>query len=224
MTRDERLLAYVDGELAGEELATFEAEIATDPDLAAEVEKHRGLAGRLAVARAERAEVAGQGKSKPKPKAKSKAGSAPQRPPLSILHWAAIVVGLAAGVAAGIAGGRYLWPEQGSVIATDGVLTASGDLEHALSGQLGAEKGPVTTPTTFRTARGRLCRTFTSAPDNLAGVACRQIDGGWVLQTTTVLGLPGAMPRAVEAAVDGLMAGVPLDTAAERAARDKGWK
>lgn len=222
MNRDERLLAYVDGELAGEELATFEAEIAANPELAAEVEKHRGLAGRLAAARAERAEVAGQGKSKAR--SRPKAPAAPPRPQLSVLHWGAIVVGLAAGVAAGISGGRYLWPEQGSVIATDGMLTASGALERALSGQLGAEKGPVTTPTTFRTARGRLCRTFTSAPDNLAGVACRQIDGGWVLQTTTVLGLPGAMPGAVDAAVDGLMAGVPLDTAAERAARDKGWK
>jgi hypothetical protein len=216
MTLDERLLAYVDGELAGEELTKFEAEMAVDPRLAAEVDKHRGLATRMAAARAERAEAAGQGKSKP--------GRAPPRARLGGLHWLAIVVGLAVGVAAGLAGGRYLWPQEGSVVATDGVLTAAGPLETALDSQMSDQKGPVTVGASFRTARGRYCRTFRSRPDSLAGLACRQGDGGWALQTVTVLGASDAMPRAVLTAMDGLISGVPLDEAAERAARDKGWK
>ena len=52
MTLDERLLAYVDGELTGEELVKFEAEMAADPRLRDEVDKHRGLNARLAAARA----------------------------------------------------------------------------------------------------------------------------------------------------------------------------
>jgi hypothetical protein len=224
MTLDERLLAYVDGELAGEELAKFEAEMAADPRLAAEVDKHRGLAARMAVARAERAEVARQGKSK-LGEGRSKAGRAPApaRARLSLLHWAGIVLGLLAGTAAGIAAGRYAWPEQGPLVAADGMLTAAGGLKEALDSQFTDQKGPVTVGATFRTAKGRYCRTFRSRPDGLAGLACRQSDG-WVMQTTTVLGPTDAMPRAVLTAMDGLISGVPLDEAAERAARDKGWK
>ena len=216
MTLDERLLAYVDGELAGEELARFEAEMAADPRLAAEVDKHRGLAARMTAARAERAEAAGQGKLK--------VGKAAPRAWRGGLQWLAIVVGLAVGVAAGLAGGRYLWPQEESVAVTDGVLTAAGPLEAALGSQMTDQKGPVTVGASFRTARGRFCRTFRSRPDNLAGVACRQGDGGWALQTVTVLGPSDAMPRAVQTAMGGLISGVPLDEAAERAARDKGWK
>jgi hypothetical protein len=139
---------------------------------------------------------------------------------------------LVAGVAAGVAGGRYAWPEQGSVTARDGVLSASGALETALTNQLAGQPGRVNVGLSFKTATGRYCRTFQSAGDRLAGVACRQPDG-WAIQTTTVFSpkptpayrtAASPTPTAVLAAVDGLIAGVPLDTAAERTARDKGWK
>ena len=229
MTLDERLLAYVDGELSGDELAKFEAEMAANPRLKDEVEKHRGLNARLAAARAERAELTGRNAGKGAKSAKSarsaKAGAAGPSSPrvrLSPWTWLAILGGLSIGIAGGLAAGRYAWPEPGPLIAANGMLTAAGDLNVALTDQLTDQKGPITIGQTFRTAKGRYCRTFRSTPDRLAGLACRQSDG-WVMQTTTILGQPDVMPRAVLAAADGLIVGAPLDEAAERAARAKDW-
>jgi hypothetical protein len=226
MTLDERLLAYVDGELTGEELVKFEAEMAADPRLKDEVEKHRGLNARMAAARAERADMA-RAAAKGSKGAKSGSGAAiaraAPRVQLSVWHWTAILAGLAVGIAGGLAAGPYVLPPTGPVIAEGGVLTTAGDLDSALTNQLIGQTGPVTIGASFRTAKGRYCRTFRSTPDRLAGLACRQSDG-WVLQTATVLGPPDVTPRAVLTAVDGLMAGAPLDQAAERAARARDWK
>ena len=225
MTLDERLLAYVDGELTGEELAKFEAEMAANPRLKDEVDKHRGLNARLAAARAERADMAraaakgAKGQKGARPPAKA----APPRVPLSGWHWAVILAGLAVGIAGGLAAGRYAFPPTGPVVADGGMLTTAGDLNVALTNQMTGQKGPVMVDATFRTAKGRYCRTFRSTPDRLAGLACRQ-SGGWVLQTATVLGAADVMPRAVLKAVDGLMVGAPLDETAERTARAKDWK
>jgi len=225
MTLDERLLAYVDGELTGEELAKFEAEMAANPRLKDEVDKHRGLNARLAAARAERADMAraaakgAKGQKGARPPAKA----APPRVPLSGWHWAVILAGLAVGIAGGLAAGRYAFPPTGPVVADGGMLTTAGDLNVALTNQMTGQKGPVMVDATFRTAKGRYCRTFRSTPDRLAGLACRQSEG-WVLQTATVLGAADVMPRAVLKAVDGLMVGAPLDETAERTARAKDWK
>jgi len=224
MTLDERLLAYVDGELSGDELAKFEAEMAANPRLKDEVEKHRGLNARLAAARAERAELIGRSAGKGAKSAKAgAAGPSSPRVRLSAWTWLAILGGLSIGIAGGIAGGRYAWPEPGPLVAANGMLTAAGDLNVALTNQLTDRKGPITIGQTFRTAKGRYCRTFRSSPDRLAGLACRQSDG-WVMQTTTILGQPEVMPHAVLAAADGLIVGAPLDEAAERAARAKDWR
>jgi hypothetical protein len=228
MTLDERLLAYVDGELSGEELKLFEAEIAADPRLKDEVEKHRGLAARLATAYAPVLDEKVPGRLK----AAARARTPGAKRGMGLPQWAAMAACLVAGVAAGVAGGRYAWPEQGAVTARDGVLSASGALETALTTQLASQAGPVKVGLSFKTATGRYCRTFESAADRLAGLACREPDG-WAIQTTTVVSpkatpayrtAASATPPAVLAAVDGLIAGVPLDAAAERAARDKGWK
>jgi hypothetical protein len=224
MTLDERLLAYVDGELTGEELVKFEAEMAADPRLKDEVDKHRGLNARMAAARAERADMA-RAAAKGAKGGRARAAAAPAAPrvQLSVWHWLAILGGLAIGIGGGLAAGPYVLPPTGPVIAEGGVLTTTGDLNSALTNELIGQKGPVTIGTSFRTAKGRYCRTFRSTPDRLAGLACRQTDG-WVVQTVTVLGQPDVMPRAVLTAVDGLMVGAPLDQAAERAARAKDWK
>ena len=223
MTLDERLLAYVDGELTGEELVKFEAEMAADPRLKDEVDKHRGLNARMAAARAERADMARAAAKGGKGRARVAVTPAAPRVQLSVWHWLAILGGLAIGVGGGLAAGPYVLPPTGPVIAEGGVLTTTGDLNSALTNQLVGQKGPVTIGTSFRTANGRYCRTFRSTPDRLAGLACHQSDG-WVVQTVTVLGAPDVMPRAVLTAVDGLMVGAPLDQAAERAARAKDWK
>jgi len=226
MTLDERLLAYVDGELTGEELVKFEAEMAANPRLKDEVDKHRGLNARMAAARAERADLARAAAKGAKGKKGARVpatAAAPPRVQLGAWHWAAILAGLAVGIAGGLAAGLYAFPPTGPVVADGGMLTTAGDLNVALTNQLTGQKGPVMVDATFRTAKGRYCRTFRSTSDRLAGVACRQSEG-WVLQTATVLGAGDLMPRAVLKAVDGLMVGAPLDEAAERTARAKDWK
>jgi hypothetical protein len=102
-----------------------------------------------------------------------------------------------------------------------------------LTSQLASQTGPIKLGLTFRTAAGRYCRTFQSPADRLAGLACRE-PGGWTLQATARMAPEQVQGEyrtagsdtagAVLAAVDGLIAGAPLDAAAERAARDSGWK
>jgi hypothetical protein len=177
----------------------------------------------MAAARAERADKARAAAKGAKGRSRGAAAPVAPRVQLNVWQWAAVLAGLAVGVAGGLAAGPYVLPPTGPVVATGGVLTTAGELDSALSNQLIGQKGPVTIGATFRTAKGRYCRTFRSTPDRLAGLACRQSDG-WVLQTVTVLGPPDVTPRAVLTAVNGLIVGAPLDEAAERAARTRDWK
>lgn len=226
MTRDERLVAYADGELSGEQLAQFEAELAADPGLAQAVEGHRALARRLSAAYAPVLD-------EPVP---SRLTSAVRQQPVARRgppQWAAMAACLVAGVAAGVGLARFSGPQPGPLLARDGVLTAAGPLETALTAQLAAQTGPIKLGLTFKTSAGRYCRTFQSPEDRLAGLACRE-PGGWTLQATARMAPQQAQgeyrtagsetPGAVLAAVDSLIAGAPLDAAAERAARDSGWK
>jgi hypothetical protein len=135
-------------------------------------------------------------------------------PRLGLPQWAAMAACLVLGVFAG----RLALPTQ----------TA---LDRQLSSGLAAEDGPIRIGLTFKDKVGRYCRTFQSDPDRLAGLSCRE-GGRWRLQAAAAFA-PAAsdyrtagsgIPTAVLAAVDDLRAGDPLDAAAERAARDHGWK
>jgi anti-sigma factor RsiW len=226
MTRDERLVAYADGELSGDQLAQFEAELAADPGLAQAVERHRALQRRLSAAYAPVLDepVPSRLTSAVRPQPAARRGPPP---------WAAMAACLVAGVAAGVALSRYAGPQAGPLVARDRGLVATGSLETALTSQLASQTGPIKLGLTFRTAAGRYCRTFQSPADRLAGRACRE-PGGWTLQATARMAsaqIQGEYrtagsdtPGPVLAAVDGLIAGAPLDAAAERAARDAGWK
>jgi hypothetical protein len=111
-------------------------------------------------------------------------------------------------------------------------MVAQGELAHALDTQLASAQasGAATRiGVSFAAADGRFCRTFDSAA--VAGLACHG-DAGWQLMLTA----PGAGPAASElrqaasgdphvlATAQELMAGEPLDAAAERRARDSGWR
>jgi len=234
MTLDERLIAYVDGELSGDELKLFESEMAADPRLAGEVEKHKTMAARLALAYAPVIDEKVPGRLKAaargRPAAKGRA-----RAQVPWMQWAGMAAGLAIGVAAGIAGGHFAWPQQGPLVTRDdGVLVAGGTLKAALTDDLGTQAGPMRAGLSFKTAAGRYCRTFQSGADRIAGVACRHGED-WVMQTTTAFRAPAGptpayrtagneTPAAVLMAVDGLIAGAPLDAAGEKAARARGWK
>jgi hypothetical protein len=222
MTREEILIAYVDGELDAAERARFEAELAEDPALAGAVARHRQLAERVSAAYAPVLE------EPVPPQLLAVAAAANDRGGRARLApWAAVAASLVMGVLAG----RALWPQSGPVAMADGGLEARGQLARALTANLAADAGPVKVSLSLKTADGRYCRTFESAADRLAGLACR--DGGrWRLRTLTAWSPPpatayrqagSATPPEVLAAVDALAA-EPLDAAAERAARAKGWR
>ena len=164
MTRDERLIAYVDGELDAAARAAFEAEMAADPALAAEVALHRGLAARVGAAYAPILDepVPAQLVAMASAANDARPGWMRLGPPA----WAAMAACLVVGVLAG----RLAWPQPGPLVARDGALTARGELAGALTTQLAAEPGVVKVGLSFRAADGRYCRTFQSARERLAGL------------------------------------------------------
>lgn len=225
MTPDQRLLAYIDNELTPDERSLFEADLAADDRLAGEVAKHRGLSARIAAAYAPVATES------PPARLKIAAGAAI----LAGGHrfgWLELA-GLAAALAVGVTAGALFWPEPGALVTRGGVLIARGDLDKILTTALAAQGGPIKVGLTFKTKAGHYCRTFQSAPDRLAGVACRD-QGHWLTRTVTALSPPPAtpagpaadtaIPPAVQASVDAIIDGTPMDASAERATRDRGWK
>jgi hypothetical protein len=221
--RLERVMAYVDGELDGPARAAFEAEMAADPRLAADVNAHRGLAAQLGRAYAPvlnetvplRLALAAQTANEPK---------VLRRP---WLPWAA----MAACLAVGAVGGRMsLPPPKAGVVGSE--LSGRTELARALDRGLAAEPGDIRIGLTFRNGQGRYCRTFQSGPDRLAGLACRE-DAGWRLLTATAWApaqgpayrtAASDTPPAVLAAVDQAISGESLDAAQEKAARDARWR
>jgi hypothetical protein len=224
MSRDETLIAYVDGELDAAERARFEAEMAGDPALARAVERHRSLAARVNAAYASVLD------ERIPPQLLAVAAAAndrKSRPAAAFAPWA----GIAASLLVGVLAGRALWPTAGPVLATGQGLEARGELARSLTTRLAADAGPVKVGLTLKAADGRYCRTFQSASDRLAGLACRDGDR-WRLRTLTAWAPAAATayrqaasdtPPEVLAAVDALSA-EPLDATAERAARDRGWR
>lgn len=115
--------------------------------------------------------------------------------------------------------------------AGDGALTAGGRLARALDRQLAQEgaAGDVRVGLSFLSREGSYCRSFQLGASS--GLACRE-DDAWripVLADTPAEAsgyrqAGSALPLAVLDAVDARIAGATLDAAAERAARDRGWK
>jgi len=223
MPDDERLMAYVDGELSTTERARFEERLAGDLELRRRLAEQQELRRRLAAAfdpiLAEepplRLTLAAQA-----------ANATGRRSPPA--QWAA----MAACLVLGIVVGRAAWPERGPLEVRPGGLAVRGQLASTLDQSLAADGGAIRVGVSFRSTDGRYCRTFESTPDRLAGLACRE-PKAWVARTVTAWSPgPGAgyrtagseTPASVLAAVDGMIAGEPLDAAGERAARDRHWK
>jgi anti-sigma factor RsiW len=150
-------------------------------------------------------------------------------------RWGALAASLAVGV---LAGSMWLGGGMGSAgggfVASDGSgrLVAQGELASALSQQLAstAESDKrVQIGVSFAAKDGGYCRSF--AVGASAGLACRDGDT-WrvpVLQEAPAGAgdyrqAASAAPVAVLDAIDQRIEGAALDAAAERAARDRGWK
>jgi anti-sigma factor RsiW len=150
-------------------------------------------------------------------------------------RWGALAASLAVGVLAGslwLGGGTG--GANGGLIVADGSgrLVAKGELASALSQQLASTAevdNRVQIGVSFAAKGGGYCRSF--AVGASAGLACRDGDT-WrvpVLQeaptgASEYRQAGSAAPVAVLDAIDQRIEGAALDAAAERAARDRGWK
>lgn len=223
----EMLMAYADGELGPIEAKRVERAIAGDPALAEQVAQHRALRAALGARFAPVAEepvpdrLAAMLRSNvvelPRPRARAK-----------VPGWARWGGAVAASLALGVVVGHSL-QDPGYVRTRDGKLYASGALAGALDQQLASDQGAVRTPVSFRDAGGSYCRVFTSRAAD--GIACRGADG-WTLRQTrpgaqqgeTDYAQAGSADPALMAAAQDMMAGDPLDAAAEAQARSAGWR
>ena len=180
---DETLMAYADGELDVATRAAVEAAMATDPQLAQRVARHRALRGRL---RAALDPVLDE--PLPERLLASVHGAPAQRradnviplkpkaaPRWSWPQWGAIAASLVGGA---LLGPLLLRTPAGAVLVSrDGQVLASGALARALTEQLASNQppgAPVQIGVSFRARNGDYCRTFVLRDKSaLAGLACR---------------------------------------------------
>jgi hypothetical protein len=245
---DDILMAYADGELEEPQRSAVEAAVRADPALAAIVDRHRALraqvfdafAGVLDEPVPARLDALGANKvlfldaarnARARATAVAEPPAAAARPVWP--RWGALAATLVVGVLAG-----SLWFDgtggDGGFFSADagGRMVARGQLAGALSRQLASDpapSSPVRIGVSFATRDGGYCRSFKVGAS--AGLACR--DGeAWRIpvlsEQATASGeyrqAASAAPEAVLDAIDERIAGTTMDAAAERAARERGWK
>lgn len=232
---DDKFFAWLDGELSGDEAAEMQARVASSPELSALADKHRAMRARLkqafdpiagapvperlrAAAHPPQSEIVDFGAAR-------RARESRRWRPLP--QWAAMAATLAVGILVGTA-----IPQRSGapVEVQDGTMYAAASLARALDTQLAsAPTGDTRIGLTFRDQAGAVCRTFMQPQSS--GLACRD-DGRWHLRG--LFGAPegpgsayrmaAGMDPNLAALVDTTMAREPFDAAAEKAARDKGWR
>jgi hypothetical protein len=227
MSDDDLLMAYADGELDEVSRARVERAIAEDPALRARLEQQRRLRATLAAHYGPVAEQAVPERLRAMLDTNVVALAARPRPrPL----WQSLTA-LAAALVLGLAIGRSLLTPAGPIGMENGTLVARGPLAEALDSQL-ASAQPADSATrigiSFAASDGRLCRTFENA--GVSGLACHD-ESRWELMMAAVAanGPRGGYRQAgsdaqVLAVAQEMMAGEAHDAAAERRARDSGWR
>ena len=246
---NETLMAYADGELDAATRAAVESAIATDPQIAAQIERYQvqrkhineafdGVLQEPVPDRLLNAARAGPAKSSADvihlARVRSEKNSR-TRHVWSWREWAAVAASLIIGLAFGQRSWRDSHEPMIATIATGVVARAA--LDRALSEQLAGAatpNNPVRVGVSFRAKSGEYCRTFTlQQGGDIAGVACRN-DDQWRIQTLARgastpnqegyrmagAALPAAVLKTVEESIDG----EALDAAAEAAAKAHDWK
>lgn len=224
------IAAFVDGELDDLTARRIEKEAETNAAVAAEIARHRALRARLTAhfAPVLEEEVPERLRALLVPDDKVDTSLAPRREARRVrfgaVHWGAVAASLALGLTIGL----RPWMAAPDVRSQDGMLVASGQLADALDTQLAssqANDAPIRIGLSFRDGAGRYCRSFESAA--VDGIGCRE-HGRWALERTLRGQHAGdyrqASSGALAAAAADMMAGEPLDAAAERAARDGKWR
>jgi hypothetical protein len=241
---EETLMAYVDGELDAAARKHVEGVMAADPQVARRVAAHEALRGRLRTTFDKVLEepVPAQlvslvhSRANPPTRLQPLQFPAKRRPQRVWLQWTSLAASFVLGALVWQFALRQYAP--GPLREDHGEIVASGALAGALSGQLVAEQNPsgaVQIGVSFRSRRGDYCRTFhLSGSLASAGLACHDNDA-WKVQVlahdegSAVASGPyrqaaSALPPTVLRAVDAMIAGDPLDSAAETQARAKGWQ
>jgi hypothetical protein len=242
---DETLMAFVDGELDATQCAEIERALASDAPLRARVDTLRAQRRRVEAAFAAVLDEPMPTRLSALLAGAPAAGSATVVPPAparaarkhrgAFAGWGwAQWGGMAASVVLGLLIGLQLAGRDDGIAVRDGRLVAVGAVEQALSTQLASAAGAapaVAVQLSFVDRDGAYCRTFSTAA--VAGLACRSDDGRWALQSVAAAAsapdgamrqAETALPRAVLEVVDQRIAGNALDAAAERQARDGGWR
>jgi hypothetical protein len=239
MIDDTILLAWIDGELDEAEAARVAAAVAADPALAKKAQAHRMLRRRLDTAfrplldevahmPPRRAATVLNFEEARKARVKDKP---PARPAVALKlgegwkRWMPIAASLLLGVAVGAQ-----LDTGGNVAERDGAMVADGALAYALDRKLSGQEGRVRIALSFRDKAGDYCRSFDAG--RMAGVACRSGDA-WQMRAAT--SRPITVPQGdyrmaaagdpvILSAVEGMIAGDPLDAAGERTALSRGWR
>ena len=236
---DETLMAYADGELDSDQRAEITAAIASDPELARAVERHRALAARVragyeSIASEPVPDRLGALLAQARPATVTDLAARRDAEAARPRRWRTAQWALAASVVVALfVGVLLLYEPSAPYVSVDGRLVARGKLDRALTTELAALPGDsgVNIGISFRNREGRLCRTFHLQQEKpVAGLACFA-DAQWELAVLADAPAqePGmrtasAMPLEVLRAVDAAIYGEPLDAAAELAARDAGWR
>lgn len=227
----ETLTAFLDGELPPEEAQRVAAILAKRPDLDAWVRRQDRLRTAL------RDSFSGVMAAPPPERLLRAAHQAPASRRWLIGRalagwkmqiWAPAGAALAAGVIIGL-----LAQPSALLVNRDGQIMADGSLAQALDHRLasaGYDGSGTRIGISFRGHDGHDCRTFDR--DYQAGLACRQANG-WAIAILEshpknaggAYRMAGSeMPDSVRQAVMARIEGVPFNAAAEKAARDSGWK
>jgi hypothetical protein len=243
----EALSAFVDGELDAVETARIAALVERDADLKAYVEDQErlrdGLRAAFAdivaapvparlLATAERAPISFRVRlTQWLDDFRDRAGS-------PVIRFAVPALTMALGLVIGVGVERNATTSADLALSpSTGQIVARADLAAALESKLASdtESGPARIGLTFRDKDGAACRSFeVSGGGSVSeGFACRH-NGTW--QVGALISGHGpaagggeyslagsAMPDAVRDAITTRMSGAPLDAAAERQARDRGW-
>jgi hypothetical protein len=224
---DDLLMAYADGELDEVSRARVERALAEDPELRARLDQQRRLRATLAAHYGPAAEE--EVPERLRAMLETNVVRFPAAGPRPL--WQSFAA-LAATLVLGLALGRTLLVPAGPVGIEHGTMVAEGPLADALETQLASAQLPEAATRiglSFAASDGRLCRTFDSAA--VSGLACRDERDWQLMMATAGAGAPRGDYRQaasgnpqVLAAAQELMAGDAFDAAAERRARDSGWR
>lgn len=230
MIDPETLMAYADGELDPIAAKRVEQAIAADPDLAARVEQHRKLT--ISLHAAFDPVAAAPVPPMVETMLRDSATVVPLSPRPARRERSLWLGAVAASLVAGLLAGPLVLPrDTGGIAMRDGTAIAEGEVARALDTQLASTPLPdaaVRVGVTFRDGAQRYCRTFESG--TTGGIACasgtwriERLYGGMSRQENAYR-QAGSPAAAMMTDAQAMMAGDPLDAAAERAARDAGWR